>query len=249
MSTDSLDHSHLDQKYFIDTDVYNCPFCNRRNVQYVVSTYNRFNWTVDKTCYFIIVRCLSCTNASLHLSYNPNLIHVSAPASNRVSYKFRDDIEDIDSEVFYSVPTSFFIVDTRVPRVIRELITEAEGCLKMNYLTGASACMRKAIYELLVKENAEGKSYEEKIRYLKAKFDNIDSVLFDILGHIQQMTSNKIHEQSWDKWDSPRIRLITETLKTILNEIYVVPDERMKRIKNIQDLRNSVLQNQSTPGV
>jgi len=47
--------------------------------------------------------------------------------------------------------------------------------------------------------------------------------LFDNLGDIQDMTSEKVHEQSWDKWDSNALRLIIETLKIILYEIYVQP--------------------------
>ena len=33
----TADHSHLDTQYFIDRYVFNCPFCNRRNVSYWVS--------------------------------------------------------------------------------------------------------------------------------------------------------------------------------------------------------------------
>ena len=80
--------------------------------------------------------------------------------------QFRDDV-DIDSHIFYSVPTSFFVVDSRIPKIIRELITEAAGCIKMNYMTGASACTRKAIYELLIEEGVEGRNYDEKIDALK----------------------------------------------------------------------------------
>jgi len=143
---------------------------------------------------------------------------------------------DIDSYIFYSVPTSFFVIDNRIPGVIRELITEAEGCLKMNYLTGASACARKSIYELLIKEEAEGQDYEKKIKWLKKKYASIDPALFDILAHIQDMTSDKIHEQSWPKWDSGNLKLIIETLKTILHEIYVLPkikESRSQRIKGL----------------
>ena len=92
--------------------------------------------------------------------------------------------------------------------IIRELINEAEGSLKMNYLTGASACMRKAIYELLVYEKIEGDSYKDRINSLKGLYSLIDPELFDVLGHIQQMTSDKVHEQTWDKWNSPTLRLI-----------------------------------------
>ena len=56
-------------------------------------------------------------------------------------WRFKNDI-NIDENIFYSVPSSFFTIDSRVPKEIRELISEAEGCVKMNYLTGASACTR-----------------------------------------------------------------------------------------------------------
>ena len=53
----------------------------------------------------------------------------------------------------------------------------------------------------------------------KADTRSIDPELFDVLGHIQQMTSDKVHEQSWDKADSPTLRLIIESLKEVLYEI------------------------------
>ena len=154
------DNSYLDRKYFIDSYVYNCPFCNRNNVRYSIESEFSFDWTDAKICYAIFVKCLSCKKESMHLSYE----EITKGPSH--SLDFKDKI-DIDSKIFYSVPTSFFVLDDRIPVNIRELITEAEGCLKMNYLTGASACMRKAIYELLVKEKAKGEYYEEKIKLLK----------------------------------------------------------------------------------
>jgi hypothetical protein len=148
---------------------------------------------------------------------------------------------DIDSKIFYSVPTSFFVLDDRIPAIIRELITEAEGCLKMNFLTGASSCMRKAIYELLIIEKAEGTDYESRIKSLKKKYPDLDPSLFDILAHIQDMTSDKIHEQSWDKWDSKHLRLIIETLRTILHEIYVLPKVKAERLKEVLKMREDLL--------
>jgi len=133
-------------------------------------------------------------------------------------------------------------MDQRIPNIVRELITEAEGCLKMNFLTGASACMRKAIYELLVKEKAKGEDYESRIKSLKEKHRESDPTYFDVLAHIQDMTSDKIHEQSWDKWDSRYLMLIIETLKSILHDIYVAPQEKAKRHREIQQLREVVAQ-------
>lgn len=231
------DQSYLDRKYFIDAKVYNCPFCNRNNVAYTITEKCSFDWDTKKKCYVIFIECNSCNRKSLHLSFNENLCSFMPP--NRYSserYEFNSKM-DIDTEIFFSKPTSFFIIDDRIPRIIRELIMEAEGCLKMNYLTGSSACMRKAIYELLILEKIAGNHYEERIKNLKSKYPNSDPELYDILSHIQEMTSDKIHEQSWEKWDSSNLHLIIETLKNILYEIYVTPKEREERNKQIGDLR------------
>lgn len=152
---------------------------------------------------------------------------------------------DLDSHIFYSVPTSFFVLDSRIPQVLRDLITEAEGSLKMNFLTGASACTRKAIYELTVLEKAEGNNYDERIKSLKSKHPEIDSELFDVLAHIKDMTSDKVHEQSWDKWDNKHLLLFIQTLKTILQELYIVPKEREQRSSQIKELLQGVREKQN----
>lgn len=172
----------------------------------------------------------------MHLSYNDI---VDRKRTIRGSYPFKKDI-DIDFNMFYSVPTSFFVIDERIPRILRELITEAEGSLKMNYLTGASACTRKAVYELLIIEKADGADYETRIKSLKKKYLSSEPNLFDILAHIQDMTSDKIHEQSWDKWDSANLKLIIETLKTVLYDIYVIPEIKKERSLNIQKLQETI---------
>ena len=238
MAEHSLDQSDLDSKYFINRHVYSCPFCNRRNLRYHITYSLVFNWSYDKKCYMYIVICTSCFQKSMHLSYNCMIFElIDKNISSRNIFDEEWDDKDIDSSIFYSVPTSFFTIDTRIPNIIRDLITEAEGCQKMNHLTGASACMRKAIYELLVREGIKEGSYEEKIKSLKGKYTSIDEELFDILGHIQQMASEKVHELSWDKWDSSHITLILETTKEILREIYVRPAEKKQRRNEILDLR------------
>lgn len=231
------DYSYLDKKYFIDHTVYNCPFCNRKHVPYALKEYFDFNWIDKKICYVILIRCSFCNHVSMHLSFREMTEKYTDGSYGR---RMRRDL-DFDSVIFYSVPTSFFVLDDRIPAVIRELITEAEGCLKMNFLTGASACMRKAIYELLIVEKAEGNDYESRIKYLKKKYPDSDPSLFDILAHIQDMTSDKIHEQSWDKWDSKHLNLIIETLKTVLHDVYVLPKVKAERSNYIQQLRTGLL--------
>ena len=240
MPEESLDKSYLDHKYFIDSNVYNCPFCNRRNVIYSLTNHLEFDWDTEKKCHVHIARCSSCRRQSMHLSFD-SISSSGRTTSGYVYWMFVSDIGDIDSRIFYSVPTSFFTIDKRVPKIIRELITEAEGSLKMNYLTGASACVRKAIYELLVCEKFAEGAYKDRIKSLKDKYPGTDPELFDVLGHIQQMTSDKIHEQSWDKWNAPTLRLIIETVKEVLYEIYVLPGERKQRKNAIQQLRHQAL--------
>ena len=164
------------------------------------------------------------------------------------STRFRQDVE-LDQAFFYSVPTSFFVVDSRIPRVIRELITEAEGCAKMNYLTGASACTRKAIYELLALQEAEGLNYDDKIKDLTSKQPAVDVELFEILGHVKDMTSDHVHEQSWITWDTKHLQLFLETFKAVLHEIYVVPDEKKNRADSVRVLREQLGQAKSDKGV
>ncbi len=231
------DQSYLDKKYFIDPKVYNCPFCKRGNVQYSIEARFLFDWSDSKKCWGYLVECSSCDNTSMHLSFSDISDYGVGGRSFPINF---NEEQDIDSEIFYSVPTSFFVIDTRIPSVFRELITEAEGCVKMNFLTGASACTRKAIYELTVKEKAEGNDYESRIKFLKDKYPNINQDFFDILSHIKDMTSDKIHEQSWDKWENNYLKLFIETLKSILYEIYVYPKEKSERSSVIKELLKQV---------
>lgn len=229
------DQSHLDQKYFIDPTIYNCPFCKRRHVSYTNKGSIAFDWSNDKKCAIWLIKCDSCGKTSMHLTFE------ALNDSTYSSARFRKDV-DLDSLIFYSVPTSFFAIDSRIPKILRELISEAEGCVKMNFLTGASACTRKAIYELTVMEKAQGDHYEDKIKYLKVAYPAVDSDLFDILCHIKDMTSDKVHEQSWDKWDAKHLTLFLETLKAILHEIFVVPAEKRKRSDAIKSLMPPVIE-------
>lgn len=153
--------------------------------------------------------------------------------------RFKKDV-DLDQAFFYSVPTSFFVVDSRIPRALRELITEAEGCAKMNYLTGASACTRKAIYELLALQKAEGANYDDKIKDIQSKHPAVGGELFEIIGHVKDMTSDHVHEQSWIAWDSKHLQLFLETLKAVLHEIYVAPEEKKERASVVRALREQL---------
>jgi len=230
-----MDLSHLDKKYFIDAHIYNCPFCKRNNVSYEMINNFSFHWGENKTCYGYIVKCDSegCEKTSLHLSFQ-ELRKYSQYGG--YSEQFMDG-PDIDAALFFSQPTSYFVLDNRIPEKVRELIYEAENSRKSNFLVGASACLRKAIYELIEHEKTIVKNpktgyanYQESMRALGVKFPKVESELFEALGHIQEMTSNNVHEGSWEAWDSPKLRILIELTKATLHEMYVVPEERKDRL-------------------
>lgn len=233
------DDSYLDLKYFIDGAVYNCPFCNRRHVVYTPVTGMPFDWTNKKKAHATFVECNSCGKRSMHLSYTP-LVQKGPYAK----YGLAMVKGDLDSHIFFSAPTSFAVLDERMPPVIRELISEGESSLKLNLLTGASACIRKAIYELLEHEKVPGDNYEDGIKALKTKYPGADPTGIDVLSHIQDMTSDKVHEQSWPKWDANNLKLISESLKSVLHDLYVVPQERLERAQRIQQLQQQLIEDQ-----
>jgi hypothetical protein len=55
------------------------------------------------------------------------------------------------------------------------------------------------------------------------------------------VTSTKVHEESYDGWQSKHLRLILSTLSEVLREIYVVPAVKEDRRKAILSLKDEVL--------
>ena len=235
------DQSFLDDQYFVDDSVYNCPFCNRRHVMYSVYGITSFDWTHDRTCFAYFVRCHSCKKQSMHLSNHKIWYREPYKSEIRPNLGIIEEFNTLDDAFFYSAPTSFFVLDQRIPRKLRELLTEAEGSLKGNFLTGASACARKIVYELAALQNTTDGSYEERIKSLKGKLPEVDGTYFDTLLTIQKATSSKVHENAYDGWEGKHVRLILSALREILHEVYVVPALRSDRRKGILELQKEVL--------
>lgn len=236
------DQSYLDERYFVDGHVYNCPFCNRRHVSYFVCGSHTFDWTHDKKCHVYFVSCNSCQNESMHLSYRELVLEEIGYAN---LYRFGSLGRPIDDYFFYSVPTSFFVMDSRVPRVLRELLTEAEGSLKNNFLTGASACARKIVYELAKIQKVDGENYKDRIKALKDAHPKVDPTYFDTLVTIQQVTSSKVHENAYEGWSSQHLRVILSSLREVLYELYVKPAQQEDRRNSILKLKNELLASSS----
>ena len=232
------DESHLDSLYFVDAKIYNCPFCRRGHVRYSIVEDWAFDWTENTKRYGYVAQCHSCKKRSMHLAYKKLEIGYSQYEGN---YWEVPKGTNIDERFFFSVPTSFFTLDSRIPRVLRELISEADGCLKGNFLTGASACVRKVVYEMAKLERTKGDNYDERIKSLKQKHPSIEPTFFDSLLTIQKVTSSKVHEEAYEGWTPQHLRLLLASLREVLHELYVAPAERKDRRERIRKLGEELL--------
>ena len=238
-NTETYDESYKDQKYFVSHTKYNCPFCNRRHVSYQVVDKFFFNWSRDSQIFGYIIRCDSCGKRSLHLSqyswdtnYNPAF--VCHPDNMDGDEKPLYDVEKLDSYFFYKKPTSFFVIDNRIPKIIRELLSEAEGCRDINYMTGASGALRKAVYKFLKHQKLTSETYEDKIKELKSKYSRIPEEYIDALSNIQGMTSTNLHEDfDFNPWTSDEFTFLISAFKELMVEIYVRPEERSKVLERV----------------
>ncbi len=250
--SESHDQSHLDRKYFINEKKYNCPFCNRKSITYKVIDKISFDWSNSRVVFGYLIACGgdSCGKVSFHLSdysigiSSDEFYSISLP-NGKIAYVSGLDKEfDFDGLFFYHQPTTFFTIDSRVNEKIRKLVSEAEGCAKMNYLVGASGCLRKAIYELLElegvpKENESGSGidYGERVKILKSKYPLVPPEYFDALANIQGMTSEQLHEGDWKPWTQDEFRFLVETTKEVITEVYVRPQEKASVLQKILSLK------------
>lgn len=158
--------------------------------------------------------------------------------------KNKDETQcELDDVFFFNQPTSFFTLDSRIPDDIRKPLSEAEGCLHSNFLTGASGALRKSIFKLLKLNSIPEKNkkneqytYVERLNLLKDMFKDIDQDYVDTLKSIHGITSQELHENDWEDLSSSNLRLLIVVFKEILFEIYVLPDEKRKKKSTISKL-------------
>ena len=146
-----------------------------------------------------------------------------------------------DEHIIMSIPTSFFTIDERIPKKFRDLIEEAEKCIQNNCLTGASACIRKTIYEFLIKENAQGNNYDEKIKSLKGRCKTLDDQYIDMIAGIQGIMCDQVHESTvFENFTSRHAKAYIAVLKEIFNHFYVLPKEASVKKAEIDTLFSEI---------
>ena len=130
---------------------------------------------------------------------------------------------------------AFLTPDSRVPGPIRDLVGEAEGCVKNAYLTGGTACVQRAIQMLLTAEKADGADVEARIKSLAEKHAGLPQVLTAVLQRFGDATS-----RDGAKLSASGLNVLIVTLKALLYEIYVLGPERMERIDYVRKALDSL---------
>ena len=122
----------------------------------------------------------------------------------------------------------FLTLDDQVPVPLRALLEEADGCLKMAFLTGAGACAARTLDLLLSEQGLAEADRAEQILQLGKKHPAVAESFLRGLSLVTNHPSGA--------WDEPRATLAIAILKAIAYEIYVLGPERKERAAYVIEL-------------
>lgn len=115
----------------------------------------------------------------------------------------------------------FLTLDQHISPSIRAVLDEADGCLRMAFLTGGGACAVRALDILLADQGITDTDRAHQLRELGKKHPAVAESFLRIL--LQVMSDpNAV-------WDISRLTLAIALLKAIAHEIYVLGPERTER--------------------
>jgi hypothetical protein len=129
---------------------------------------------------------------------------------------------------------AFLATDDYVPGAFRDLLTEADGCLQKGFLTGGTACARRALDLLLNVAKTDGTTYEERLQSLGEKH-GIAKMLTSILVQCGGASTRENATLSAEV-----LQLFIVTIKAVVYELYVIGPERTNRLQYVSSLVTSV---------
>jgi hypothetical protein len=129
---------------------------------------------------------------------------------------------------------AFLTTDDYVPGAFRDLLSEAEGCQQKGFLTGGTACARRALDLLLTVAKTEGSTYEDRLQSLGDKH-SIAKMLTSILVQCGGASARDNATLSVEV-----LQLFIVTMKAVVYELYVVGPERTNRLQYVSSLVTSV---------
>lgn len=244
------------KKRIINAQQHNCAHCGTKGANYYDIKFIVIDDIKDKKLGLLSIRCKCCKKITTHLikdihdhANNFSLIDSSESMTSFMFhghiYYLTKNIDCLDNNIIMSIPTPTFIIDADIPKKLRDPLIEAGKCVKENALVGASACVRKAIYEFLLMEGATGDNYDEKIKSIKGNWAHLSDYL-DVLKGIKGVVSDQVHEDSFEAFASDEIKYYVDVLEEIFREVYVIPQQRQDRKNAIFAKFNIVKQDKET---
>lgn len=138
---------------------------------------------------------------------------------------------------------AFLATDDYVPGAFRDLLSEADGCQQKGFLTGGTACARRALDLLLAVAKTEGGAYEDRLQSLGEKH-GISKMLTSILVQCGGASARDNATLSVEV-----LQLFIVTMKAVVYELYVVGPERTLRLQYVSGLVTSVGRKPAGEGV
>jgi len=125
----------------------------------------------------------------------------------------------------------FLTIDRRVPEAVRQLVEEADGCLNMNFATGGSACIRRALRRTFEVEGVDEGDFVASVQALAQKHQGVAPTLFqviELLGAGEEALANDA------------LKALIATFKGVLYEVYVLGEERAETLAYLSKLLQAV---------
>ena len=122
----------------------------------------------------------------------------------------------------------FLTLDDNVPRPLRALLDEADGCLRMSFLVGAGACAGRTLDLLLAEQGLSEGDRADQILQLGKKHPAVSESFLRGLSLVMNNPTGS--------WDEARATLSIAILKAIAYEIYVLGPERKERAAYVIEL-------------
>ena len=62
------------------------------------------------------------------------------------------------------------------------------------------------------------------------------------------LPNGKVHEQSWDAWEMKYLKLIMETVRALLNELFILPSLKKDKKKEIEAMLEDIKEGRRAAG-
>ena len=161
----------------------------------------------------------------IRLEHIEQLLDRLSPDDELVEQAFKNELEDGASddairEVMAPLP-HFLMLDPQISPELRTVLDEADGCVRLAFLTGGGLCVVRALDLLLSEQGIVETDRPRQLRELNRKHPAIAESFLKMLLPVMNESSGV--------WDAPRLTLAIALLKAIAYEIYVLGPERAER--------------------